>query len=108
MHHGDWKDAGHCVGTHRVGDLIASMYAIAGSQNAAREQQQQLPEIEPQSAHLAQPSSMQTDSERGISNFYDSEPKPVPYHERQHGHIGMSELQAHLPAAVSMTQDSVQ
>lgn len=84
------------------------MFAIAGSQNAAGEQQQQLPEVEPQSAHLAQPLSMQTDLERGISNFDDSEPNSLPHHERQHGHIGMSELHAHLPAAVSMTHDSTQ
>ena len=81
---------------------------IAGFQGAAGQQQQPLFEMEPQSPQASTASVIQTDLEGGISNFSNDSPSSVPYNERQHGHIGMSELHAHLPAAVSMTHDSTQ
>lgn len=51
---------------------------------------------------------MQTDSERGISNFDDCEQHSTLHSAHQQDRSGMSVLHAHLPAAVSMTHDSTQ
>ena len=81
----------------------------AGSEDAVQQQHQS---CHPRHSaglleQLALP-SIQIDLERGISNFDDCKQHLMPHSEHLQDITGMSELHAHLPAAVSMTQNSTQ
>ena len=86
------------------------MHLNAGSQNVVQQQQPFGHQRIDAGSLLEQSasSSMQTDLERGISNFDDCKQHSTLPDAHQQDHSGMSELHAHLPAAVSMTHDSTQ